>query len=177
VRVVRVPAVVDLDGARARVRQLAALVGAKSRGEALIAASDAALAAIPTLASRPKVAFVYARGAGTLLLAGRGTSVEALVVASGGTLAAPWEGFRPITAEAVVAAAPEVLLLTTRGLDSVGGIDGLLAIPGVAATPAGRARRVVAIDDLLLLTLGPRTPEAARLLHRALADVPAGSTP
>ena len=61
-----------------------------------------------------------------------------------------------------------MLLLLTAGLQSVGGVDGLLRLPGVAQTPAGRNRRVVHFDDLLLLGLGPRTGKALRLLIRGL---------
>jgi iron complex transport system substrate-binding protein len=48
----------------------------------------------------------------------------------------------------------------------VGGVDGLLALPGVAQTTAGKNRAVIAIDDSLLLSFGPRTPD---LLHK-IAD-------
>jgi iron complex transport system substrate-binding protein len=63
-----------------------------------------------------------------------------------------------------VAAAPEVLLVPSHALESLGGIDGLLAQPGLAATPAGKARRVIAMDDLFLLGFGPRTADAALAL-------------
>ncbi len=178
VRVVRMPGVDDLPAAKARLRALATLVGEPERGEALVAQIDSALDALTRLPRTPTVAFLYARGAGTLLLAGQGTPVEAVVLAAGGTLAAPWPGFRPITAEAMVASAPELIVLTTRGLQSLGGIDGVLAAPGVALTPAGQARRVVAVDDVVLLTLGPRLGEAAQIVNRSLVQLTArGSTP
>jgi iron complex transport system substrate-binding protein len=66
-----------------------------------------------------------------------------------------------MTAEAVVAASPDVIVLFTKGLESVGGLEGLLKLPGVMQTPAGRAGRVVAIDDLYLGGFGPRTGRAA----------------
>ena len=61
-----------------------------------------------------------------------------------------------------------MLLLLSAGLQSVGGVDGLLRLPGVAQTPAGRNRKVIAYDDLMLLGLGPRTGKALRLLIRGL---------
>lgn len=51
--------------------------------------------------------------------------------------------FTPITSEGLVAAGPDVILMMTKGLDSVGGIEGLVEIPGIAQTPAGMDRRVV----------------------------------
>ncbi|MGK2965745.1 MAG: ABC transporter substrate-binding protein, partial [Tepidiformaceae bacterium] len=78
------------------------------------------------------------------------------------------QAFTPITSEALVEAAPDVILMTTTGLESVGGLDGLVKIPGIAQTPAGQARRVVALEDGLLFSFGPRTPEALRLLVEGL---------
>ena len=53
-------------------------------------------------------------------------------------------------------AKPDVILLLDGGLQSVGGVDGVLKLPGVAQTPAGAARRIVSLDDQYLLGLGPR---------------------
>jgi iron complex transport system substrate-binding protein len=47
-------------------------------------------------------------------------------------------------------------------------VDGMLQIGGLAQTPAGQQRRVVAMDDLYLLGLGPRTSLAIRDLQDAL---------
>lgn len=162
----------DLDAARARVRAVAALVGAVVEGEALVKRLDAELATLRAAPGQPRVAFVYARGVGTMMIGGGDMAVATLVRLAGGTLVSDWAGFRPVTPESLVAAAPDVLVLTTRGLDSVGGVDALLAVPGVALTPAGKARRVVVLDDLLLLTLGPRTGEAARQLAARLGGAP-----
>jgi iron complex transport system substrate-binding protein len=70
--------------------------------------------------------------------------------------------------EALVAAAPEVVLTTDEGLQAVGGRAALLASPGFAATPAGRAARVVSLDALLLLGFGPRLPAAVTALNQRL---------
>jgi iron complex transport system substrate-binding protein len=78
------------------------------------------------------------------------------------------EGYKPLTPEAAIAAAPDVILVTEQGLQAAGGIDGLLEAPGLAQTPAGRARRVVALEALLLLGFGPRLPQAVAALANAL---------
>ena len=69
-----------------------------------------------------------------------------------------------------MAADPDTILVMTKGLESVGGIDGLIALPGVAQTTAGRERRVIAVDDTLLLSFGPRTGELVTRLSAALAE-------
>ena len=75
----------------------------------------------------------------------------------------------PLTAEAVAALDPDVILVMTRGLESVGGLEGLVQRPRVAQTRAGRERRVVTVDDTLLLSFGPRTGELVSALSAALA--------
>ena len=130
-------------------------------------------AAADAAAARPTVAFLYLRGqAGVALLGGRGSGADSMIEAAGGTDAGAALGlgpFTPITSEALAEAAPDVILLMTDGLRSVGGVDGALAVPGVAQTPAGRDRRIVSIDDELLYSFGPRTPEALRTLTEQLS--------
>jgi iron complex transport system substrate-binding protein len=167
--------IVTIDDARSSIRSIAARVGRAERGDALVEAIDAELssvqAALGDVTARPRVVFVYARGQGTLLVAGRNTAPSTLIEAAGGSNAIEFEEFRPLTPEAMLAAQPEVLLIPSEGLASLGGVEGLLAQPGVAQTPAGESGRVVAIDDSLLLTFGPRTGEAVRAVATALHPV------
>ena len=69
----------------------------------------------------------------------------------------------------MVEAAPDILLVTTTGLDSVDGIDGLVELAGVAQTPAGKARRVITAEDGLLFSFGPRTPSLIESLRQEIA--------
>jgi iron complex transport system substrate-binding protein len=82
-------------------------------------------------------------------------------------------GYKPLTPEAAIAAAPQVIVATEQGLEATGGVDGLLKAPGLAQTPAGQARRVVALDALLLLGFGPRLPQAVAALAEAMFAPPA----
>ncbi len=160
----------DVAGARARIEALAARLDRVERGRELIDSLDAELARLPEVADeqRPRVLFLYARGADTLLVAGRSTAAAAMIELAGGRNALELDDFRPLSAEAVLAAAPELLLVTSRGLDSVGGSAGLLALPGIAQTPAGRNARILALDDLALLGFGPRTGATLHELAAAL---------
>src|SRR5690606_2905312 len=108
-----------------------------------------------------RVAFLYLRGtAGVYLIGGRGAGSDALIEAIGAVDAGSAAGlteFRPLTSEGMINAAPDVILVLTAGLKSVGGVDGLVKLPGIAQTPAGRNRRIVDADDGTLLTFGTRT--------------------
>ena len=165
VAVVIAPEVWTLSALPGRVELLAAALGVPRAGERLVALSessvDDALKNVGNAKSILRVAFLYVRGtASVYLLGGSGSGADEIVAAAGGVDVGALNGlsaFTPLTAEAIVQADPDVLLVMTRGLESVGGIDGLLALPGVSSTRAATMRAVIAVDDDLLLSFGPRT--------------------
>lgn len=160
-----------------RISAVAAALGVPDAGRLLAdrTAAEIAAAKPPATTTPPlRVAFLYLRGtAGVYLLGGSGSGADAMIEAVGGIDVGKEAGLRPftpLTSEALVAAAPDVLLVMEGGLESVGGRDGLLALAGVAQTPAGRDGRIAAVEDGLLLGFGPRTPAALHVLKDALAD-------
>jgi iron complex transport system substrate-binding protein len=103
------------------------------------------------------------------MVSGEGTAADAMIRLAGGVNALSGvSGYKPLTAEAVVAAAPEVILITREGMEAVGGGKQLFRRPGLALTPAGKAKRVVALDALYLIGFGPRLPQAVRDLAGGL---------
>jgi iron complex transport system substrate-binding protein len=180
IRAAGIPVVVlemptSIDDITPRIRTIATALGVTEAGEALVERTqdeiDAAREAIPE-GDMPRVAFLYLRGqAGVYLLAGEGSGADSMIAAAGGEDAGTAIGldrpFTPITSEAMIEAAPEVILLTSSGLESVGGIDELLAMPGIAQTPAAAQRRVVTVEDGILYSFGSRTPVAlAELIEK-----------
>jgi iron complex transport system substrate-binding protein len=182
IRAAGVPVVVldlpaGIDDIGPRIDAVGAALGVPTDAAALAARTADAIAdvqgAIPTDGPTPKVAFLYMRGtAGVYLIAGDGSGADSMIEASGaidaGTAMGLDKPFTPITSEALARAAPDVILMTTTGLESVGGIDGLLQIPGIAQTPAGRQRRVITEEDGLLYSFGARTPVALAALIEKL---------
>ena len=73
-----------------------------------------------------------------------------------------------MTSELVASLNPDVILVMTKGLQSVGGVSGLVELPGIAQTAAGKNKRVIAVDDSLLLSFGPRTPDLLKKLDAAM---------
>jgi iron complex transport system substrate-binding protein len=118
---------------------------------------------------RPRVLFLFSVGEGAPMVGGRKTSADAIIQLAGGRNAIEsFEDFKPASSEGIIAAAPDVLLVTDLTLERLGGVEELLRRPDIAQTPAGKARRMVAMDSLLLLGFGPRTPQAIRDLAAAL---------
>ncbi|NBC06860.1 MAG: ABC transporter substrate-binding protein [Bacteroidetes bacterium] len=117
----------------------------------------------------PKVLFIYARGKGSLMVAGKNTAASAMIELAGGQNAVQsFEGFRALSAEGLMQAQPEVLLLFKSGLQSLGGVDGLLQVPGLAQTPAGQQGHIIGMDGLYLLGFTPRAARAAADLSERL---------
>lgn len=166
VDVTRLPKPTDLDGVRANIRTIAAALGDEAGGDKVVAALDATLAAAPKVDGEVRVAFLYARGAGTLMLAGKGTGVRTIIEATGATPVGDWDGFRPITDEALVALKPTHLLVTTGGLMSLGGEDGLRGLTPIRLL--GDGLEVVHLDDRLILSTGPKVGEAVTTLAKVL---------
>ena len=178
-RVVEVPEAWTLADMGPRTEAIADAIGVDAAGllATLPAGASPGAASASPAADAPRVAFLYLRGTSAIyLLGGQGSGADALIAAAGGVDAgaeAGLEAFTPLTAEALVALDPDVLLVMTGGLESVNGIDGLLALPGVEQTTAGRERRVIAVDDEVLLSYGPRTGALVDLLRGALAQAAA----
>lgn len=150
-------------------RAVAAALKVSERGEVLVAGlSDAlrsAREAISRVSHRPRVLFLLSVGRGAPLAAGRSTSAQAIIELAGGINAiSEFEGYKPISPEAFATAAPDHVLVTEGTLNRMGGESGVLAVPGLAISPAGQARRLIVMDGLLLLGFGPRTPRAVEQL-------------
>lgn len=169
VRVEILPEVASVTDAEARVREMGQLLGRTDAADAVVAQMQADLDAVVPPGAAPTALFIYARGAGVLMVSGTGNAADAMLTLAGATNAVTaFEDFQPLTAEAVVSAAPEVIVIPERGLESIGGVEGLLRQPGLAQTPAGESRRVIAVDDALLLGFGPRMGQGVSALATAL---------
>lgn len=158
----------SLEDVAERTGAVAAALGVKEAGARLNQRTAdriaAAREALPASGKKPRVAFLYLRGtASVYLMGGSDSGAGSLLEAAGALDTGPESGlgkdFTPITSEALAAAAPDAILVMSKGLESVGGVDGLVKIPGVAQTPAGMDRRVITVDDGVLLNYGPRTDQ------------------
>ena len=170
----------SLDDVGTRIDAVAGALGVKAAGAELKQRAEQRISRvqkdIPAHGSgdpKPRVAFLYLRGSASVyLLGGADSGASSLLEAAGAVDAGKASGLRKdftaITSEALAKAAPDAILVMTKGLDSVGGLDGLVKIPGVAETPAGMDRRVVSVDDGVLLNYGPRTDEVLKSIVKQL---------
>jgi iron complex transport system substrate-binding protein len=157
-----------------KVRAVGRAIGAQEQAEKLVQQLNDSLNA-SAIKNSPRVAFLYLRGTSSVyLIGGAGSGADSLLAAIGAidvgaqTLDRP---FNTLTAESLAELNPDVILVMSKGLQSVGGIDGLLKLPGVAQTRAGKNSAVIDVDDSLLLSFGPRTPSLVDALAKAISKV------
>ncbi len=127
------------------------------------------IATVKPFEKKPKVLFIYARGAGNLMVAGKETPLHSMIELAGAeNAAASLTDFKPLTPEALLTTNPDVILMFDSGLQSLGGVDGLLKIEGLSATNAGKNKKVITMEGQLLSGFGPRLGEAVVELHNKL---------
>jgi iron complex transport system substrate-binding protein len=183
VRILVTPSPRDAEGAARRIVEIGEALGRASEARALagellreMRRLGGEIAAYPT---HPRVLFIYARAGGAPTVAGKGTAADAMLRLAGAENATgEIDGYKPLTPEAAVAASPEVVVVVSRGLESLGGEEALWRLPGLNLTPAGRSRRLLVVDDLEFLGFGPRLAGAVAALSRGLREkVASGATP
>jgi iron complex transport system substrate-binding protein len=113
--------------------------------------------------------FILSQNPSQLMVGGAKTSADAMIIYAGARNAiAGFSGFKPLTPEAVIAANPDVILLTDQGMKAVGGISGVLRFPGISQTRAGKEQKVISLEAMYLLGFGPRMPLAVAELNLLL---------
>jgi iron complex transport system substrate-binding protein len=160
------------DGVAAKIETIGKLLGAGDKAVALAKETRACFALVEHMRPRtpkpPRVLFILSLQNGRPMVGGRGTAADAIIGLAGGVNAADAiEGYKPMTDEGVIAAAPDVILKMNNG-NMVGGKDDIFSLPAFSATPAAANRALIGMDGLYLLGFGPRTPDAARDLMAAL---------
>lgn len=176
IKVARINEVWAVDGISKKVIEVASLLGVPKTGEKLSSLIDSTISsASKKVEGSPRVLFLYLRGGNSIyLVGGTGSGADSMLAAIGAIDVGATSGskpFTPLTAESLIAMKPDVILVMTKGLASVGGVAGLIELPGIAQTPAGKNSRVISVDDSLLLSFGARTPSLLSSLADALNEV------
>ena len=118
------------------------------------------------------VLFILSQSPTQAMVGGQKTSADAVISYAGAINAiAGFTGFKPLTPEAVIAANPDVILMTDQGIKAVGGIGGVLRFPGIDKTAAGKQRKIVSLETMYMLGFGPRMPAAIADLNKLLQQV------
>ena len=176
ITVARITEVWTVAGISKKVVEVATLLGVTTTGQELATLIDSTIeSASKKVVGSPRVLFLYLRGGNSIyLVGGAGSGADSILSSIGAIDVGATQGSKPftaLTAESLIAMRPDAILVMTKGLASVGGVKGLVELPGVAQTPAGKNSRIISVDDSLLLSFGARTPSLLTQLADALNEV------
>ncbi len=157
-----------IEGSKKLIKTVAESIG-NTNYQQYIDAIDTKIKDLKPLAKKPKVLFIYARGAGTLMIAGNNTPMKSIIEIAGGENAVnDVDDYKPLTPEALINANPDYLLFFDKGLESLGGVEGAIKLEGVSATNAGKNKKIISMDGQLLSGFGPRVADAAVQLNELI---------
>lgn len=160
-------------GVEKRIRTVAKLMGKETQGEQLLARFKQDMsevkAQVARLPRKPKALFVLAGGGRPTLVGGKGSNVALLLELAGAdNVANGVDGFKAMSTESMIEAAPEFILTNQDGTTPVDGVPVALKAPGARDTPAGKAGRLITIPGQYLQGMGILTPQGVRVLARQL---------
>ncbi len=173
VRTVTIPEGFDRKALIDKIDAVGAALGVEEKAKTLAASVEAALdRAVATSAEqgrKARVLFVLSPRQGRLMASGSKTQADGIIRMAGAeNVLSDIEGYKPVSDEAVIAAAPEIILMMSGTGDHAASDEAVLTLPAIAETPAGKAKRIVRMDGMYLLGFGPRTADAIVSLHDAL---------
>ena len=169
---VTIPDGFSAEAVQIKIEAVAKALGVEDKGKEL---ADKTLSSIKAAAldatreDRKRVIFILSTRGGRIVASGTNTAADGIIALAGATnVISDFEGYKPLTDEAVLAAAPDVILMMDRGGNHSVADDELLKMPSIAGTPAAETRSILRMSGLLLLGFGPRTGEAITALNKAL---------
>ncbi|MFG6655261.1 hemin ABC transporter substrate-binding protein [Scandinavium sp. M-37] len=173
VTVVTIPGSNDLSVIDDKVRIVAAALHKDAEGEQLRKSLKQAREALPKTQLNKRVLFILSHGGMSAMAAGQQTGADAAIRAAG--LQNAMQGvnrYQPLSQEGVIASQPDLVVISSDGVKSMGGEAGLWQLPGLAQTPAGRNKQVLLVDDMALLGFSIRTAEAIQQLRHKAEQLP-----
>lgn len=173
VKIARVSDDTTAEGVAAKIEAIGAVLGASEPAGRLAAQTRTRFEELAKLRDalprKRRVLFVLSLQNGRVLVGGRNSSADAIIRHAGGiNVADGIEGYKTMTDEAIMAGAPDMILMMRNSSSHNTTPDELFAMPAFAETPAAKQKRLTTMDGLYLLGFGPRTPLAARDLMAAI---------
>lgn len=173
-RVILVDQEYSIPGSRNMIKSITDSLKLKVKGDSILKRFDQDIQQVQAFEAenpKPKVLFIYARGTGTMMVGGNNTQVAKMIQLAGGlNVAKDFEEYKPLTPESLVNYNPDVILLFSSGLSSLGDKNGFMEVQGVKQTRAGKEGKIINMDGQLLSGFSPRLPNAIKELHTKIHE-------
>jgi iron complex transport system substrate-binding protein len=162
----------SVEGTESLIKNVCDSLQKQELSEKIIEPIKQELSKVSLLENPPKVLFIYARGAGTLMAAGDNTQMKKIIELAGCQNAVKgFDDFKTLSPEILSESNPDVILMFTSGMESIEGENGLLNIPGVKNTNAGKNKAFIAMDGQYLSGFGPRLGNAVLELNTKIKEL------
>lgn len=162
----RVPATVEQ--MYANIHELAKTLRMPEQGDALVKRIhqrlDRVQQSVAAKKAPVKAMFILSAGGSAPQVAGKGSVADAILTLAGAQNVASHAQYKSYSAESLIAANPQVIVVTSQMVD--GDLNRLSAIAGITRTAAWKNQRIVTIDQALILGMGPRVADAVEALHQ-----------
>ena len=116
-----------------------------------------------------KIIYILGMQSGSPLIAGGNTSGDGFIRMIGAiNPLSDFDGWKPVGTESIINAAPDLIIISKRGLNGFGTIEQLAAHPALYLTPAAKNGNIIALDGMASLGFGPRTIDMAIFVSKKL---------
>lgn len=165
----------NVDGLKARIDQIAAILNKPQEAQQLKSLVDQQVQSLkanqPTV-QKKKVLFLLIHEGRAANVAGTDTTPDAIIRLAGAINPAADRitAYKPLSSESMVEMQPDVILVSGRSFEKLGGPDAIIKMmPLLAATPAGQNKQIMAIDGAALVGgLGLKSLAEAKRLNQLL---------
>ncbi|HAS6038690.1 TPA: ABC transporter substrate-binding protein [Vibrio vulnificus] len=165
----------NVDGLKARIDQIAAILNKPQEAQQLKSLVDQqvqSLKANQPANQKKKVLFLLIHEGRAANVAGTDTTPDAIINLAGAINPAADKitAYKPLSSESMVEMQPDVILVSGRSFEKLGGPDAIIKMmPLLAATPAGQNKQIMAIDGAALVGgLGLKSLAEAKRLNQLL---------
>ncbi|AIU88814.1 hemin ABC transporter substrate-binding protein [Pectobacterium odoriferum] len=166
-KVVHITAEPSLDAVPKKIGAIAQTLGKDAEGKKLTETYQQQLAAVKTSPLPVNVLFILSHGGMTALAAGKNSPPDTIIRSAGLKNAMQnVERYQPLSQEGVIASAPDLILISSQGLKTLGGEAQVWKLPGLELTPAGKNKRLLVVDDMAMLGFTLETPALMATLRQ-----------
>lgn len=172
VQVDQVPLKYSAESVVEKIHTIGKLVGKPEQAVTLAEKFTNEMAAVDGSPREVKILFILSRSGTNQMVAGKDTVADTAIQLVGAKNAmANSARFVPISQEGVIAANPDLIVITALGVESLGSLDKLWDLPGVAHTKAGKNKHAVVVDDIAFLAFGLNIPQELQKMRQAVEKV------
>lgn len=158
----------SFEGTQELIQKIATTLNKQEEGKKLISKIESELAEATKIVSQsnttPRVLCVFNRDKASLNIAGTNTFSEILTYVGAVPAVTGVDGYKPLSTETLITSRADFLLMFENGVQALGGVEGVLTIPGVQQLPAGKKKQILAVDGTRLSNFGPRLGEVVKEL-------------